>query len=571
MRLLLDGAQFRMCVKNNRISGRRFFIVLLCYIGLISSSSLALSQEQAHISVEATIKALSERIMLLEGQIKNLESASQEFNSRSQEGRRGQAKTEDNSALRAELVSLRETIRDLQLSLKMQRKKMTRIQITGEERSRFMNIDTEGKHPTGVYGEALKQETTFKHYLRLNVTALISDRLTAGGRVRISNVSRKALDSGPEYLSQEWGSAFLKYSTKNTNTTVGCYDIHLTPLTLMRWDLEDNPEGGGIAGGGCLPCGEVAGAIPSESLEELSPTLSFEGARFNVMIGDHVDGLAFYARLREEEWTRYRRHIVGFRTKLIPYQPLSPTPPHLGVALLRTGDEARSVEFPPLNPPLASNVLNADAHFPITRSFVLRGEWAHAQVVEDSLVGGKHTYEGSAFLVGFKTNYPSYFKLRCSYLLLNRSFDSFYRALSYSANRRGFRASSTLEIPGWKSSVSTFIKILKEIYPTEVDVGEDFLQTFYTASIGASVSPIKDLIIRPSLIYRGTRRDEDLTTSYTEKVKDDTFIFINEIVLTLFRDNQFILRYQYIDFKDKINSVNDSGAETIFTLFNINF
>ena len=93
-------------------------------------------------------------------------------------------------------------------------------------------------------------------------------------------------------------------------------------------------------------------------------------------------------------------------------------------------------------------------------------------------------------------------------------------------------------------------------------------ETSYTASLGLSVTPIKNVLVRPSLIYRGQRGDEE---GVVRKVKDDTFLFIHEVVFTLFRDNEFIIRYQYIDSKDKVDTALDYSAETIFTLFNLRF
>ena len=535
-----------------------FFVMILGQPLTVSSQSSPAQHD--------TVAVLGEKIRILEERIEILESQLRERGG-SETGEKEQALI---SSLRSQLESLTDDVESFTLALEMQQERMARVKISGEERVRFMNIDTDGAQAVGAYGEELKQETTFKHYLRLETRVAISENLMAGARLRLTNVSKSILDNGPEYLSQEWGSAFLRYVRKEFNCTIGAYDIHLTPFTLMRWDQEDNPEGGGEAGGGCLPCGGVAGAIPSESLEELTPTLSFEGARLNGMVGDFVDVAAFYARPRGAGSRQYRRHVFGARAKLLSYHRPSTSFRHLGLTVMTVRDEKTSIFLHTSASPPATenNILGLDLNVPLTEGFLLRGEWTYTEVELDSVVGGRDDFHGHALLFGFKSQYPENLKLRCSYLYLEKFFESTYRAVSYTANRQGVRGSLTLEIPQWKSAVSAFAKVLREIDSSEPEVSEDLLQTFYTASLGVSVVPAKNVLIRPSVIYRGTRRDEEGAVS---EIREDAYLFINELVFTLYKDNEFIVRYQYVDSKDKVDPSLDYTAGTILTLFSLRF
>ncbi|UCE18434.1 MAG: hypothetical protein JSV84_16515 [Gemmatimonadota bacterium] len=558
-----------------RAAGNPLMMFFLLFI--ITSGLLHSAYAQSSMARDDTVKVLQERIRVLEERIETLENQIPEMP--------GAGSSEENqallSALKSQLTALAEEVESLKLALDMQQERMARVKVSGEERVRFMNIDTDGAQAIGAYDEELKQETTFKYYLRMETSVSISENLIAGARLRLTNVDKTILDLGPEYLSRQEGSAFLKYARKEFNGIIGAYDIHLTPFTLMRWDQEDNPEGGGEAGGGCLPCGGIAGAIPRESLEELTPVLSFEGARLNGMVGDFVDVVAFYARPLHPGSKQYRQHIVGARAKLLSYHRPSTSFRHLGLTVMTVRDEASSIflRLSSSPPALENNILGVDVHVPVSEGFLLRGEWTYTEVTLDSVKAGRERYDGHGLLVGFKLQYPvTFLKLRCSYVRLDSTFQSAYRAVSYVGNRHGIRASLTLEIPRWNSSVSAFAKIMKAIDafdPEKADLNKDpillkkdLTETFYTGSLGLSYNPVKNVLIRPSVIYRGSRGD---TKGIAREVKDDTYFYIGELVFTLHKDNEFIIRYQYIKAKDKIDPSLDYSAETLFTLFSLRF
>ncbi|RQW78653.1 MAG: hypothetical protein EHM79_21335, partial [Geobacter sp.] len=441
------------------VVSRYLFRMILAGCVCLAECSLfpELSRGQSnHASGDSTetlrvqMQSLQERIDALE---RRLEDALHETGQDSTGGA--------SSSLQDSLAVLRDEVGALNAILEAQQERISRVKISGEGRIRFMNIDTEGDSASGAYGEALEQETTFKHYMRLDTRLMISENLTAGIRLRMTNVDRTILDEGPEYLSQEYGRAFLHYARKEFNCAVGAYDIFLTPLTLMRWDQEDNPEGGGEAAGGCLPCGGIAGAIPSQSLEELSPRLTFEGARINGMIGESMDVVAFYARPRyEPDYDTYQQHLLGARAKWLSYHSASSSFRYVGCTVLTSRDEVSSLILRPSTPgetlrrkqpPASENdIINLDFRVPLTKGFLVEGECTYSEMRADSVIGGTDSYDGYGLILGFKSQYPECLKFRCSYLRLERDFQSTYRAVSYYTNRHGIRAAATLEIPQWK-------------------------------------------------------------------------------------------------------------------------
>ena len=133
----------------------------------------------------------------------------------------------------------------------------------------------------GAYGEILAEGQTFRHRMVLDVALDAAPGLEVGGMVRQSDEGELAFAAGPDRLASERGSVALRYRGRRFNATMGYYSLHLTPLLLMRWDLEDNPEGGGQSACACPGAG---GAITAESLEKVGPDLTLEGVRFEALL-----------------------------------------------------------------------------------------------------------------------------------------------------------------------------------------------------------------------------------------------------------------------------------------------
>jgi hypothetical protein len=157
------------------------------------------------------------------------------------------------------------------------------LELSGEVKLRLRLVDSYMESPVfGTYGEILNRGFSQRHRFIFEVTYPVATSITVGGKIRVSNEDEDILRSGPEYLSSKFGSAFVAYDTPTAQGRFGYYDVHYTPLSLMRWDVRDDPEGGG---GGCAVCPGtpgVAGTILGESLEELGPALTFEGLRLDL-------------------------------------------------------------------------------------------------------------------------------------------------------------------------------------------------------------------------------------------------------------------------------------------------
>ncbi|MCK4413862.1 MAG: redoxin domain-containing protein [Candidatus Eisenbacteria sp.] len=198
--------------------------------------------------------------------------------------------------------------------------KRQRLEVHGVGRVRWMHIKGSGEDPTGSYGERIDPGASLRHRLELQMIYAVSAKLRVGGLLWLSNEGEAVLRSGPDYLTSAWGSAFIRY---DTSARLGClgrlraalragyYDLHFTPLTLMRWDKDDSPISGGQRVQGCAVCGGeagLAGFIRSESVEKLGPDYTFEGARADLSLGGSLDLTAIYARPRES-WPEHRGEI----------------------------------------------------------------------------------------------------------------------------------------------------------------------------------------------------------------------------------------------------------------------
>ena len=245
-------------------------------------------------------------------------------------------------SLEEQIEELSAEVESLTASIESQTEELSRLRISGETKLRLRNTYSDSSRPIGIYGETLEKGQKLNHRMILQVEARISEKLAGGGMVRLSNEGEIVFETGPERLSSDRGSVFVKYNPRNLFSTFGYYDINFTPLTLMRWDMEDNPEAGGTSG--CAVCPSEAGAITSESLEELGPDLTFEGAKINTGIGDYMDVVALLARPRiaKEEKT-YSQYLYGTNIKFHSYHKPSTSFRWLGITAISINDDDMSI------------------------------------------------------------------------------------------------------------------------------------------------------------------------------------------------------------------------------------
>ena len=465
---------------------------------------------------------------------------------------------EDDSvqSLEEQVEELSAEVESLAASLESQTEELSRIRIWGEAKFRLRNLYSDVLHPIGSYGESLEKGQRLNHRMILELEAKISGKLSAGGMLRLSNEGEMVFETGPDHLSNDRGSVFIKYNPRNLRSTFGYYDIYFTPLTLMRWDMEDNPEAGGTSG---CACPSEGGAIISESLEELGPDLTFEGAKINTSIGDYVDVVALLARPRiAEEGNTYRQYLYGTNIKFFSYHKPSTSFRWLRVTALSMDDDKISVAEPlqiPYNP-IRNRIYSLDFNLPIRKMLLLNGEFALSETNWNLLLAEDKIDQGYATILGLWIKYPHRMLTKASYLRMNPKYKSLYSALSYISNRHGFRISSNYEIVKDKFSIWMFHKRLREL-ESIIKSEPEFLTTLSTVSLGTSITPIKKLLIRANYILQLTRRDE-LTT--WGKVHNTTHSINIDFTYNLAHESSLSFKYQYINYRDKVNTKSDYHA-----------
>lgn len=352
----------------------------------------------------------------------------------------------------------------------------------GDERLRFLSIDSHGKAPVGPYGEALEEGNSVLYRFDLEVSRRISRRLRLGGLLRITNEDEEVLELGPEYLGSPWGSAFAEVIAGRFSVRLGYYRISMTPLTLMRWDWDDNPRIGGNAGCGCAA---AAGVLLVESLEELGPDLVFEGATAAYRISG-LEARAFYAIPRRaneiaydeyyenkaagEDPAGYSLEIAGGEARWRRTERRTGSSWAAGVRVVTTWEDDQSVNFTELgyrvpDPWTTSTIVTADWNVPLVRYIDLRGEWMifnEAEENREALGLATLEYKGKGGIAGVAFERSPGWRLRLDYLYLDPDFYSPFSALSYAPNREGARVS--VEVPLHAESVvaSVFYKRLRE-------------------------------------------------------------------------------------------------------------
>jgi len=357
----------------------------------------------------------------------------------------------------------------------------------GTQRIRLLSIDSRGSEAAGLYGEPVSPGNTLQFRLEVEASKKLTKYLRVGGLLRISNEGEEVLDAGPQYLGSEWGSAFAEIAAKGASFRLGYYTLSMTPLTLMRWDWDDNPRVGGAAGCGC---GASAGTLLVESLEELGPELTFEGAIASYGRGD-LQARAFYGiprRAIETTYSFYRSgagahaayslEIYGFETRWQRHDARTGGFWKAGAHALRTAEDKRSVDFRGLgyyapDPWETTWIVSVTGEAPLIRHVRLRGEavawnW-RADGIETALGMSAQASDGFGGFGGVVVEMPRWLEFTLDYLRLDPNFNSPFAALSYEANTEGLRAAARAWMPGEALSLSLFYKGLREV---EVAAGE---------------------------------------------------------------------------------------------------
>jgi hypothetical protein len=331
-----------------------------------------------------------------------------------------------------------------------------RLSVSADARTRWLQVDVDGQAPSGLFGESLEQGTSLLHRLFVEVEARATDRIRAGGLLRLSNEPERILRLGPDYFSRPEGSVFIAAEWPSLRARAGYYQACFTPLTLMRWDLDDIGLGG--THGGCAVCSGASAGTLIESLEELGKELTFEGGRLDGTVGIGLDWSLLYARPREaaldeipvlgvfdEETFQYHQDLYAARAVLSRLHAPSLTFDRLGASLLVVRDQAENPGCPtapeaPLCRAIEQEAFGLDYRLPVGRRLVLEGEWLRTAHQADARGDSADTRWSNGFrITGVLTLKPKQLVVKSAYLRLEAPVGSPYGALTYIGNRTGHR------------------------------------------------------------------------------------------------------------------------------------
>ncbi|MDD3642268.1 MAG: TlpA disulfide reductase family protein [Candidatus Krumholzibacteria bacterium] len=352
--------------------------------------------------------------------------------------------------------------------------------VRGDARVKFLSVDASGDGATGPYGERLEPGNSLLQRFELEASMRVGRHLRAGGLLRAGTEGIAVLRAGPQYFDSERGSVFASIEAGPLTARLGYFTMHMTPLTMMRWDWNDNPRTGGDAGCGC---GATAGILIVESLEELGPDLTFEGATAGWSRGEFEADL-FYAMPRRardtravvwqyggEEQAAYPLEIYGMQAKWRRHDRRTGRFWGAGVHLLGHREDSGAID--PVDLGYApfehheGEILTADAEIPLLPAVSLEGEWIALCRDAGGNLGPGHDEraerDGSGGILGLAAAREGLLDLRFEYLRLSSGFYSPFAALSYEAGRHGMRASAIVRLPGGWSALSLFYKRLREI------------------------------------------------------------------------------------------------------------
>jgi hypothetical protein len=356
-----------------------------------------------------------------------------------------------------------------------------RVTITGRTDVRWLQVDIDDRAPSGLFGESLQQGTTLLRRALVEITGQVSDRVTAGAILRLSNEPDAVLRLGPDFYGRPEGSAFASVRTRFARARVGYFPIYFTPLTLMRWDVDDLGLGG--VQRGCGVCGGATSAVLIESLEEIRSELTFEGARLDGGIGESIDWTAFYARpkaaTRDEtpglagifdtETFQYHQDLYGVRAAFSRLHLPTLTSRQIGVTVLHARDDPFN-PFCPADDPLchlypAAQVTGAglDLRCPIGERILIEGEWLRTAARHDTRGESSDSLRATRWASGVRAAaafvvIPDHVRLASAYLRLEEFFGSPYGALTYGPNREGHRHRLAVDLP--PISIAVFVRHL---------------------------------------------------------------------------------------------------------------
>lgn len=487
--------------------------------------------------------------------------------------------------------------------------RQNKLSAHGRARIRWMDIDTSGVGATGAFNEPL-QPGSFLHYrLEMELGYSITDKLRAGGLLLLSNEGEAVLRSGPAYLSNQWGTAFVRYDTRGqlpalgevgAGLRAGYYDAFWTPLTLMRWDKDDTPISGGQRAAGCGCAGEagMAGFILLESVETIAPEITFEGARVDLAMIDRLDVTALYARPQtasltasdtllcgslDVENTHYLQQLYGGRATYHASVPWSARPCDVSGTAIATEDDAETfpcaISLMGNNKPFSDRLLGADLRVPLPARTEFYGEfvrsyWRPNNSLEEAepWLTGNGLSTGLIFDIRPSANVPVFgsslkglmMRLNLGYQRLGEKFYSAYSALSYEPNLRGPRFS--LRADWGRAGVGAFFRRLTPVVvPVLIEdgtAGDDWSKQTASVWVDGRVWP------GATFMVGGVREDRNIPNDLLGKQKQD--ILVLSLVQELFARCSLILETQLLDGSRK-DGAEEYTSTTVRSMLDVSF
>jgi len=398
------------------------------------------------------------------------------------------------------------------------------LDFSGDVRIRLRYVDSAKPSPVrGTYGELLTRGFSYRNRFVLEVAYPVTGKISVGGKLRVSNEGEIVLRTGPEYLSSEFGSVFAAYETPALRSRFGYYDIHYSPLTLMRWDLRDDPEGGG---GGCASCAGspgVAGTIVGGSLEELGPTLTFEGLWAEATPWEIVGGNGFYTRSRiatESDMAGESTPVMTYGGKfdLKHYLKRVSSLIEASALIVRSEEDTEEawIEGGASGDPFDNTVYGLLWNVPVVKGITFEGEWNQTKSNNQANRAPELEGYGSIFsMIAERAGENRKIRRDGAYIYLSPNWDSFFRALSYNPNRKGARI--RLEYTEDRFLVALFAKYLSSIDPVDDAVSATSSTFAYpTFSLRGYFNINPDLTLGLTTIYSGNGPEKDGFTLDTD-------------------------------------------------------
>lgn len=357
-----------------------------------------------------------------------------------------------------------------------------------DTRARYAVTDGSRPDDRGLLGEPLEAGTSWLHRVDLRLHWSPVRGIEVVPWLRWSNEDEAAATAGAEQFSGRHGTLSVKLQRGRWHGTIGAFSLRLSPLLLQRWDGEDAPPLGGATG--CGVCGSGVTGVTARSLEVLAPPYTFEGleaggttrfvrlrtavavARREQVEAASASAGAFGKLVQPADQTasRYRKELsaavldLGHAGSVDPGTGLS-KPLGLRFAALLLNDDQRSNPFQSPSRPddeRDERALSAWASAGPWHGAALEAEaawWRLHRVRLEPVYGHvvKDTTDARGFSAGARVDRgagPWRVRGRFHLVRTEPGFEPYYRALTYGANREGWRGALALAWTGRRGEAS---------------------------------------------------------------------------------------------------------------------